>query len=140
MLHHGTGQDPISLTISHSSLDGAPIYEALSYVWGPQNPSQTIQCNDGVLEIGENLVAALLCLRMPATSRLLWIDRVAINQGDIEERTRQVGLMADIYTSAAAVAVWLGPADPFTHTTFLFFDDICTQMREFQKEYQDFSK
>jgi hypothetical protein len=95
-LQHGTDQDPISLTISHSPLDRSPIYEALSCVWGPQNPSQTIRCNDGTLEIGENLAAALLCLRKPATSRLLWIDRVAINQGDTKERTRQVGLMADI--------------------------------------------
>lgn len=79
-LHHGTDQDPISLAICHASLDQAPPYEALSYVWGPQNPSETIKCNDGALEIGKNLSGALRCLRKPTMSRVLWIDRVAINQ------------------------------------------------------------
>jgi len=126
-LHPGGDEDPITLTLSQSSLDYSPAYEALSYVWGPQYPSQTVQCNDGKLEIGENLAAALRCLRQPTASRVLWIDRVAINQGDVKERTRQVGLMADIYTSAAKIAVWLGPADHFTESAFAFFDDIAVQ-------------
>ena len=128
-LHPGAEGDLISLALSHSSLDDSPAYEALSYVWGPQYPSQNVQCNDGRLEVGENLAAALRCLRQPTASRVLWIDRVAINQGDVKERTRQVGLMADIYTSAVNIAVWLGPADSFTERAFAFFDDISVQAR-----------
>jgi hypothetical protein len=138
-LHHGTDQDPISLTICHASLDQAPPYEALSYVWGPQNPSETIKCNDGSLEIGKNLSGALRCLRKPTMSRVLWIDRVAINQENVKERTSQVGLMADIYSLAAKVAVWLGPADSSTESALAFLDDISTQMRE-NKEPQDSSE
>jgi hypothetical protein len=40
-LLQGAGDDPISLTISHASLDSSPAYKALSYVWGPQHPAQT---------------------------------------------------------------------------------------------------
>jgi hypothetical protein len=39
---------------------------------------------------------------------LLWVDAICINQDDIEERNRQVKLMAFIYSRALAVLVWLG--------------------------------
>ena len=127
-LHQGTGDESISLTIEHASLDGKPTYEALSYVWGPQNPAHFVHCNGGSLAIGENLRASLCCLRKPDSTRVLWIDRVAINQDDVEERTQQVGLMADIYSSASAVVVWLGLADAFTEPAFNLIDDISLQM------------
>ena len=34
---------------------------------------------------------------------------ICINQDDIDERTEQVKLMAEIYKSASLVVVWLGP-------------------------------
>jgi hypothetical protein len=39
---------------------------------------------------------------------LLWVDAICINQDDLEERNRQVSLMAFIYSRAQAVLVWLG--------------------------------
>lgn len=39
----------------------------------------------------------------------LWVDAVCINQCDDEERYQQVARMADIYSSAAKVVIWLGP-------------------------------
>ena len=41
----------------------------------------------------------------------LWIDAICINQGDVSERNAQVSMMAQIYSSAAVVVVWLGQAD-----------------------------
>jgi hypothetical protein len=98
-LLQGAGDDPITLTIYHASLDSNPAYEALSYVWGPQHPAQIIQCNDSYLGIGENLAGALRCLRKPDVPQVLWVDRLAINQENNAERTRQVGLMAEIWNS-----------------------------------------
>lgn len=40
----------------------------------------------------------------------LWIDQICINQEDNEEKSFQVMLMKDIYSSAHQVIVWLGPA------------------------------
>ncbi len=61
-------------------------YEALSYVWGPQEPLHDLLCGDSkprVLRIGPNLLDALLHLRfhpsINANPRLLWIDRICIN-------------------------------------------------------------
>ncbi|OAQ66840.1 heterokaryon incompatibility protein (HET) domain-containing protein [Pochonia chlamydosporia 170] len=38
----------------------------------------------------------------------LWIDQICINQADIQERGHQVSLMAEIYSKADSVYVWLG--------------------------------
>ncbi|KAK3984904.1 heterokaryon incompatibility protein-domain-containing protein [Cladorrhinum sp. PSN332] len=42
---------------------------------------------------------------------IIWIDQICINQGDAAEKSHQVGLMGRIYSSAAEVLVWLGPAE-----------------------------
>jgi len=100
-LHQCTGSDAISLTINHAYLDEKPTYEALSYVWGPQTPSYPIRCNHGTIAVGGSLRDALQHLRKPDASRVLWIDRIAINQKDLDERTQQVNIMGDIYSSAS---------------------------------------
>lgn len=103
-----------------------PEYEALSYTWGddtknqelayvadsdqspgagcPSNPTET------TLLVRENLALALRHLRSPAKERTLWIDALCINQESTQERSEQVGRMADIYKLAYRVVVWLGPA------------------------------
>jgi Heterokaryon incompatibility protein (HET) len=42
----------------------------------------------------------------------IWIDAISINQVDPAERSSQVSLMADIYSAAQSVIVWLGPDEP----------------------------
>jgi hypothetical protein len=44
----------------------------------------------------------------------MWIDAVCVNQEDLSERSEQVKRMADIYSRARRVTVWLGPARPHT--------------------------
>ncbi|KAK0624344.1 heterokaryon incompatibility protein-domain-containing protein [Immersiella caudata] len=44
----------------------------------------------------------------------LWIDAVCINQSDLDERSRQVALMHEIYTKATVVIAWFGPLDEYT--------------------------
>jgi hypothetical protein len=39
---------------------------------------------------------------------MLWADAICIDQGNLEERKRQVGLMDYIYTRASTVLIWLG--------------------------------
>jgi hypothetical protein len=45
------------------------------------------------------------------TSDLFWVDAVCINQRDKHEKTWQVNLMRDIYTSASQVAAWIGTSE-----------------------------
>ncbi len=100
-------------------------FEALSYVWGPQEPLYDLICNDvktRVLRIGPNLHNALLHLRfLPSMNihpRLLWVDRICINQSDAEERASQVLLMGSIYRGSRQTLVWLGRDDPDTKVAF----------------------
>ncbi len=59
-------------------------------------------------EITTNLYAALSRLRCTETVRTLWIDAICINQKDIAEKSFQIELMRDIYSSAEEVSMWLG--------------------------------
>ncbi|KAM0407598.1 hypothetical protein ACHAPZ_001070 [Fusarium culmorum] len=99
-------------------------YICLSYVWG--NPSLTEEIVvDGIRkQVTVNLATALRHLKQhwseirarpgeyPDPSELrVWAGALCINQDDHFERTHQVGLMADIYSSADMVLAWLTSND-----------------------------
>ncbi|RSL60743.1 hypothetical protein CEP54_006564 [Fusarium duplospermum] len=58
-----------------------------------------------------NLHAFLKEFRDPEREVALWVDRVCINQANTEEKADQVSKMGIIYSTAANVAIWLGPPD-----------------------------
>ena len=89
--------------------DSPPRYEALSYAWGSEEDPVIIYIEKGTLPVTQNLAGALQHLRYPDRSRTLWIDAICVNQKDLSERSQQVARMADIYTLADCVVVWLGP-------------------------------
>jgi hypothetical protein len=39
---------------------------------------------------------------------LLWVGAICINQEDLDEKTVQVPLMGEVYSSAELVVIWLG--------------------------------
>ncbi|KAL3305603.1 het domain protein [Colletotrichum asianum] len=86
---------------------GTHLYEALSYCWGSSTKSQTVFTDAGLLQVTENLYAALLRLRDPALERIIWADAICINQDDLEEKGLQVQLMAEVFARASCVIVWL---------------------------------
>ncbi|CAG9948970.1 unnamed protein product, partial [Clonostachys rosea f. rosea IK726] len=83
-------------------------YEALSYVWGPEDNQQSIRINNCEVPVRTNLYEALSCLQDPFIERIIWIDAICINQEDIDEKGQQVQCMAKIYARASRVIVWLG--------------------------------
>jgi len=93
------------------NLDDAPVYEALSYVWGIDPPSITIICNSQRLKIRPEISYALVRLRLKHITRIIWADALCINQDDNQEKSHQVPLMRKIYSQAARVNVWLGHGD-----------------------------
>lgn len=90
-----------------------PEFEALSYAWGtsPNLSSILIDTDTGFssLLVSQSLAEALPYLRHNERTRALWIDAICIDQQDLAERSSQVQRMADIYSSAAKVVIWLGP-------------------------------
>jgi len=91
------------------SLDVAPPYEAISYVWGAdlRKPHPVI-LNNRQFYVSTN-VFHILCRRSSLfRPSFLWIDSICINQSDDSERSQQVKMMRDIYESASRVVVCLG--------------------------------
>ena len=99
-------------------LGNAPLFDALSYVWG--NPDVTVEiqfCGSPRL-VTENLFGALTRLREKGDSEWIWVDALCINQNDTAEKNHQVPLMRHIYRQAKRVLSWLGQADKDTYFAF----------------------
>ena len=112
----GEDSDPICCSLSTVNLEDAPLFEALSYVWGNPRNRLPIFCFDhgstdpkmSALQVTVNCWHALRRLRLEGQTRVVWIDAICINQNDNDERAQQVGLMGDLYRKAACVLVYLG--------------------------------
>ena len=114
-----------------------PTHDALSYTWGNDEATQKISIQIPVpslptdaksrwqaakqhtqeqrdkrrLYIRPNLEDALRQFRDTDSSQedlFLWVDALCINQDDETEKSRQVAKMAEIYSKARDVLIWLG--------------------------------
>jgi hypothetical protein len=117
----------LNLEVQSFLFHSLPEFEALSYTWGKavlasgetEEDLQRFERNaanivkkrikiDGCdFFVQENLYDALHELPK-ITKGWLWIDAISINQMDLDERSHQVQLMGDIYSTAKRVVVWLG--------------------------------
>ena len=108
-LRPGIPGEPLECSLNHYGLDNVPEYNAVSYVWGDHLlGGQTILCGGRRLDVTQTLHDALVKLRDDQCSRLLWADRICINQQDVAERSHQVTLMGEIFRGAAVVTISLG--------------------------------
>ncbi|RDI88732.1 hypothetical protein Vi05172_g1403 [Venturia inaequalis] len=99
----------ISCTMQTVDLHPQPLYWALSYTWGPPEPTMEIMVNDEPMRIRENLYQFLSTWRN-TTGCAIWIDQICINQKNDDEKNHQVNLMSQIFMKASNVVVWLGAA------------------------------
>ncbi|CZR57859.1 uncharacterized protein PAC_07748 [Phialocephala subalpina] len=102
-----------------------PIFYALSYVWGQPAKSHEILIDGQPIAITENLYSGLRAIQKSSPNDILvWADALCINQDDFEERSAQILLMREIYHSAYAVRIWLGPSSPDATRCLEFVDKI----------------
>ncbi|TVY35242.1 Heterokaryon incompatibility protein 6,OR allele [Lachnellula subtilissima] len=102
-----TGGIECELTLAN--LYEKPMYEALSYEWGPLCPDDfRIKLGGQEHFVRENLWAALRCLRSEEGVRTLWMDAICVDQSNIPERNHQVSQMGRVYSQASAVIAWIG--------------------------------
>lgn len=112
-------------------LSDQPEYRALSYMWGPHNPSteKLLRVNGTVLLLRENLGSALTSIRKHRRrgkilkDYFLWIDLICIQQDCTEEKNHQVQQMGNIYMQAKAVWIWLGAATQANLKYFISAED-----------------
>lgn len=100
---------PITCTIEHVDLRSTPRpgFKALSYAWGDASIKLPIQIEGRPYYVATNCHAALLRLREVGETAI-WIDAICINQLDDDEKSVQISMMADVYSCASEVVVWLG--------------------------------
>jgi hypothetical protein len=138
VLRRGKPNDPIECDLHtvRLSKDKRPYYDALSYEWGDTPPNRQIKLRDfttrlksgvdaggnsgSILRslvlrrvgvkffVRENLFQALRHFRQEYAEVRLWNDAICINQEDDKEKEGQIAMMADIYSNAHQVTVWLG--------------------------------
>ncbi|OCK86532.1 HET-domain-containing protein, partial [Cenococcum geophilum 1.58] len=81
---------------------------ALSYVWGFSSKAVPINLDGFKIPVTQNLEYALRYPRRQTQPRRIWVDAVCINQADLDERSKQVSRMKNIYQQAFNVVIWLG--------------------------------
>ncbi|KAL6797223.1 heterokaryon incompatibility domain-containing protein, partial [Trichoderma sp. SZMC 28013] len=120
-------------TISEFPLDQSPDYEALSYAWGaPDAPDEvrpSLSLNGQRFDISDTLEQALRRLRRPDIPRIMWIDRVCINQRNKDERNAQVAIMPDIYRGAMRVVAWIGERTQDSDRALLFLKEMAMHQK-----------
>lgn len=105
---HGSILTGFTYDLIDTPLGTAPSYEALSYVWGDQERSLALQLGDANVLITPSLGETLHYLSEHCTSGYLWVDQICINQTDWDERSQQVKIMGQIFSTAKRVLIWLG--------------------------------
>jgi hypothetical protein len=116
VLFPGKSSDPIRCEIVHVLLGGTE-FDAVSYTWatetGDDSKSKVIQIGyEQSMHVTVNCEHALRQLRDRHTERHLWIDAICINQEDINERSHQVGIMDQIFSTANCVIMSIPYAPP----------------------------
>ena len=149
---HAAGSSTDTIECSLEAYDADELrnqYDALSYTWGNEEPTQRILLRtsqepttstgstrlrlitqQAILRkyfyIRPNLEDALRRFRDTTSQQdvLLWIDAICINQTDKEEKSMQVARMAEIYSKAGDLLVWLGKEYNASNTAMEFIPKI----------------
>lgn len=96
-LQPGLASAPIDCCLEDVHLGDAPPYAALSYVWGPPDPVDTVTVNDKSIGVTKNLHSALLHVRQESSVVTLWVDALCIVQEDKLEKSQQVQMMGGYF-------------------------------------------
>lgn len=86
-----------------------------------ETTGEHIFCNGKKISVTRSLYDFLVrCSQDPEQTLHgpLWVDAICINQLDLQERSYQVNIMADIYKAASCVMVWLGAEEDSTPLAF----------------------
>jgi hypothetical protein len=129
----GTFSSKIRLTLDITPFTEShtPDFEAVSYTWGSTKHPVNIfigESGRNVLTVTRNLGTALPYLRYEDRPRVLWIDAVCVDQKNLKERGHQVKRMAEIFSRARRVLVWLGPESDSSPLALHVFQEIATHV------------
>ncbi|EPE28819.1 Heterokaryon incompatibility protein, putative [Glarea lozoyensis ATCC 20868] len=128
----------INTRIRHIRLQDAK-YDAISYTWGNPVKSKGILIDGKWCSVTENAFEVIRDRVCFSNTRTIWIDCICIDQQDDQEKTRQVGMMSEIYRRADRAIVWLGDV-PDAMLAFSLMEDFCRRVKKQEasggQEYQ----
>ncbi|KAK3329233.1 hypothetical protein B0H66DRAFT_488127 [Apodospora peruviana] len=90
------------------TLESAPEYVALSYVWGAGLKPYRLDTPDGVVWLTASCDSALRSIRSTKKQVCVWVDAVCIDQSNAHEKAIQIRLMRDVFRTARYVYGWVG--------------------------------
>jgi hypothetical protein len=135
----GQEDEALQLHLAHATLsDPAVVYETISYCWGDATARDSVIVNEQLVDVPASAAAALKCMREAERPRSIWIDSICINQMDLDERSYQVGMMADIYRSAKGNLVYLGESDEYTKDGFEMVERVYMEIRRKTSDFSEF--
>ncbi|KAI8304506.1 Heterokaryon incompatibility protein 6, OR allele [Colletotrichum sp. SAR11_240] len=91
------------LQLETFSLDDAPPYFCLSYVWGDPKRFIGVNCNGKMIPVTGNLFHAIQTCLNRHPDAWLWADGICIDQDNLTERSSQVLFMGAIYRNAVMI-------------------------------------
>lgn len=129
-LKPGNENDRIQGSLRLLDLDTEPPsqYDCVSYVWGNPKSTKSAIINERDVPITKNLHDILRHIRSKTKTVVVWADAICINQSDLNEKSRQVAFMAEIYRHCSKVFVWLGlpEVERLTGNPFEFLEHFVT--------------
>lgn len=90
------------------AVDEIPSYHAISYTWGNPESNATILINDKKFWVRTNCEFVLKQAYWYDKCCYYWIDAICIDQQNLEEKSKQVGTMGNIYKTADHVLACVG--------------------------------
>ena len=94
------------------NIGSAPPYAAISYMCGPPPSDQPLIVNGRSLTVRKNCLEALQQVHQHDEYEYIWLDCLCIHQKDLDEKSRQVQRMGQIYKRASCVLACVGPDIP----------------------------
>jgi hypothetical protein len=146
-LNTGKGNEPLRCAIEHIDIDSQQYFSAISYVWGtsgkpgePDKPYWMLVGDQHYIPLTRSLHNVLRNLReMDDIGHLVfWADQISINQQNLKERGKQVGMMGKIFRKASQVITYTGaeaPTDVEGLKLVKLFQDIWRQIKESHMEH-----
>lgn len=99
--------DDVHISLLVTSLAKSPQFDAVSYAWGTSDITDAIICEGKTMEIRPRVREILSTARDRPDISWLWLDAIAINQLDIQEKGHTVSNMPIIYAAAARTLCWI---------------------------------
>ena len=103
--------DLIKCRLATWDVETAPPYHAISYTWGPEEPTETILLDDGPAVVRKNCADVLRQLIYFKSCLYYWLDALCIDQTNVIEKNAQVAMMGSIFSKAEHVLVCIGQED-----------------------------